>query len=231
MKTVEEIEHCLYINLLERIDRREHVENELKKLGIVNFLRFNAIKLPKKPGSAAIGCSLSHLKCIKIAKEKNWPYVLIVEDDIEFTDVKVFKKSMNDFLNSEYGKTFDVCLIAGNNYPPFINISPFCIKVNRCQTTTGYIVKNHYYDTLINNISYGVSMLMKDPEEKKGLNYTKYQLMYSIDKWWFNLQKNDEWYLIIPLTVTQKIGYSDIEERIINYNQAMLNIKSNLLSG
>lgn len=225
MNSIEDIKHCLYINLTERIDRKIHVEKELHKIGISTFSRFNAIKLPQKPGSAAISCSLSHLACLQLAKQENWEHVLIVEDDIEFTNPEIFKTSMNQFLSSPYGKTFDVCLIAGNNYPPFDTISSFCVKVNRCQTTTGYLVNNHYYDTLIENISFGINMLLKDPEERVGLKYTKYQLMYSIDKWWFKLQQKDNWYLITPLTVTQKIGYSDIEGRNINYTPAMLSLK------
>jgi hypothetical protein len=37
------IQHTLYINLLHREDRKKHVENELKKIGIQNAERFNAI--------------------------------------------------------------------------------------------------------------------------------------------------------------------------------------------
>lgn len=227
MKSIEDIKHCLYINLKEREDRKEYVENQLKEIGIKNYTRFNAIKLFKKPGSSAIGCSMSHLKCLQMAKENNWPHVLIVEDDITFINPNQFTKSLNSFLSSSYGDTFDVCLIAGNNYPPFKQLTDFCVKVSRCQTTTGYLVQSHYYDKLIDNISYGINMLMKDPEVRIGKNYTKYQLMYSIDKWWFNLQRTDNWYLIIPLTVTQKEGYSDIEERETNYTPAMLSLKEN----
>ena len=47
---------------------------------------------------------------------------------------------------------------------------------------------------------------------------------YAIDKFWFHLQKKDNWFLIIPLTVTQKEDYSDIEKRYTNYTKSMLDL-------
>ena len=58
-------------------------------------------------------------------------------------------------------------------------------------------------------------MLMKEPENHK---------MYAIDKYWFQLQERDNWFLITPLTVTQKEGYSDIEKRITNYTPVMIDL-------
>ena len=53
---------------------------------------------------------------------------------------------------------------------------------------------------------------------------TFYEYWLSIDKYWFNLQSKDRWYLIIPLTVTQREDYSDIEKRPTNYTPAMLDL-------
>ena len=49
-------------------------------------------------------------------------------------------------------------------------------------------------------------------------------VLYAIDKYWFRLQERDNWYLIIPLTVTQREDYSDIEKRMTNYSRAMLDL-------
>lgn len=234
MNSIADIQHCLYINLAKRTDRRTHVEAELRKIGIHHFQRFDAICLPKKPGSGSIGCSISHLKCLELARKSGWPHVLIVEDDIEFTDPTTFIASFNAFLAAYGGTTadpprFDVCLVGGNNMPPFIQRAPFCAKVSKCQTTTGYLVPAHYYDTLIENVRHGVQQLMRDPDVRVGTHYTECQLTYSIDKWWFQLQARDQWFLITPLTVTQRTDYSDIEERETNYSRVMLDIdKHNL---
>jgi len=205
---MEFVKHVLYINLKSRPDRRQHVEQQLKLIG-VNANRFNAIKNE----NGAIGCSLSHLKCLSIAKENNWPHVMIVEDDIKFLDPSLFTRQFNNFIDS--GISYDVILVAGNNIPPYEKVNDISIKVTRCQTTTGYIVKQHYYDTLINNMKTGVLRLMKEP-----LNHR----LYAIDKYWFQLQEKDNWYLITPPSVTQREDYSDIEKRPTNYTNAMLDL-------
>jgi len=209
MDSINDIKNVFYINLEERTDRKAHVELELLKLGICCAKRFNAIKLK----NGAIGCSMSHLKIIEEAKKKKLDHVLIVEDDITFLNTELFKQQFNMFLKNH--KDFDVVLIAGNNVPPFQNIDESCVKVTRCQTTTGYLVKSHYYDTLIQNYRNGITQLMKEP---------KNHILYSIDKYWFHLQEKHNWYLIIPLTVTQRNDYSDIEKRQTNYSKAMLDL-------
>ena len=208
MNSISDIKHAFYINLLSRPDRKQHVENQLKKIGM-NAERFNAIKM----ANGAIGCSMSHLKIIETAKANDWGHVLIVEDDILFTNPSLFINQFNKFLSKH--KSFDVALIAGNNVPPFKQIDDTCVKVTRCQTTTGYLVQKHYYETLIDNYKKGILQLMKNPDKP---------VIYAIDKYWFNLQQIHNWFLITPLTVTQREDYSDIEKRPTNYTQVMLDL-------
>lgn len=208
ISNISDINHAFYINLETRSDRKLHVEEQLKIIGI-QANRFNAIKLP----NGALGCSMSHLKCLEIAKENNWEHILIVEDDIKFLNPEVFINQFNKFLNSH--TEWDVVLIAGNNLPPHEIIDDSCVKVSHCQTTTGYIVKKHYYNTLIDNIRNGITNLIKEP---------KLHHLYAIDKYWFKLQEKDNWYLITPLTVTQREDYSDIEKRPTNYTRAMTDL-------
>jgi GR25 family glycosyltransferase involved in LPS biosynthesis len=208
MNNIEDIKYSFYINLESRRDRKVHVEDELRKIGIVPQ-RFNAIRLQ----NGALGCSMSHLRCLETAKNNNWDHILIVEDDIKFMDPQLFQKQLNAFLSNH--TDFDVLLIAGNNIPPYTIIDNTCVKVTKCQTTTGYLVKSHYYDRLISNIKAGINMLIREPEK---------HVLYAIDKYWFQLQERDSWYLITPLTVTQLDGYSDIEKRITNYTRVMIDL-------
>jgi len=202
------MEHAFYINLDSRPDRKQYMEDHLKTVGICAE-RFKAVKLT----NGALGCSISHLKLLERAKKHNWEHILIMEDDIKFLNPIIFTQQLTRFL--QLHKEFDVLLIAGNNAPPFTNIDDTCVKVTRCQTTTGYLVRNHYFDTLIQNIREGIQNLMKTPDKHD---------LYAIDKYWFRLQERDRWYLIIPLTVTQREDYSDIEKRITNYSRAMLDL-------
>jgi glycosyl transferase family 25 len=150
---------------------------------------------------------------LEIAKQNKWEHVLIVEDDILFLNPELFKNQLNKFLKNH--TNFDVVLIAGNNMPPYQKIDDSCVKVYRCQTTTGYIVKKHYYDTMISNVKEGIQKLMKNPEQ---------HVQYAIDKYWFRLQEKDNWFLITPLSVTQREDYSDIEKRHTNYTRVMVDL-------
>ena len=208
MNSVSDIQHAFYINLDSRPDRKQHVERQLGIIGI-NAQRFKAIKLQ----NGAMGCSMSHLKLIETAKANNWPHILVVEDDILFTNPSLFVQQCNKFLSTH--KEFDVALISGNNIPPYREIDDTCVQVTKCQTTTGYLVQNHYFDTLIQNYKMGIQNLMREPENHR---------IYAIDKFWFNLQAIHKWYLIIPLTVAQREDYSDIEKRPTNYARAMLDL-------
>jgi glycosyl transferase family 25 len=208
LKSILDIKHAVYINLESRPDRQRHVENQLKLLG-VPIQRFNAIKL----ANGALGCSMSHLKCLQIAKEQAWDHVLICEDDITFMNPPLFIRQLNKFLDAR--NTWDVVLIAGNNMPPYKPIEDYCVQVTRCQTTTGYLVKSHYYDTLIDNIKTGINMLVRNPDLHK---------VYAIDKFWFLLQDKDLWFLITPLSVVQREDYSDIEKRRTNYTRHMVDL-------
>jgi len=208
LQSVSDIKHALYINLESRPDRKQHVENQMKVIGI-QANRFNAIKL----ANGALGCSMSHLKCLQIAKEQNWEHVLICEDDITFINPGLFIRQANKFLKNQ--NKWDVVLIAGNNMPPYKVVDEYCVQVTRCQTTTGYLVRSHYYDTLIDNIKTGINMLVRNPDLHK---------VYAVDKFWFLLQDKDLWFLITPLSVVQREDYSDIEKRRTNYTKNMVDL-------
>jgi GR25 family glycosyltransferase involved in LPS biosynthesis len=200
-----------YINLNSRVDRKLHVERQLDLLGIRdNVKRFNAIHNV----NGRIGCSLSHLKCIQMAKEQNMECVLILEDDVLFLLPDDFVENVNKFLSNPQNK-WDVLLLAGNNLPPFTTNDEVSIRVTHCQTTTGYIVRKHYYDTLISNIKEGVAKLMKNPE---------HHYYFAIDKYWIHLQKQHRWMLLVPLIVVQRPDYSDIEKRHTDYQRLMTSI-------
>jgi glycosyl transferase family 25 len=203
-----DIKNIFYINLENRPDRKKYFENQMKLLGW-NATRFNAIKHP----IGAIGCSMSHLELLKMAKVNKLDYILIMEDDITFLNPDIFKNSLKEVLNNNID--FDVLLIAGNNMGEYTKINEYCIKIKKCQTTTGYLVKNHYYDKLIYNIEMGIQLFLKN---------TRRFNEYAIDQYWNILQLLDNWLLLIPLTISQRADYSDIEKRITNYNRVMLDL-------
>jgi GR25 family glycosyltransferase involved in LPS biosynthesis len=204
------LEHTLLINLESRQDRLEHAQQEFAKLGH-SFERVNAIKM--KIGS--VGCTLSHIRCLELAKQRNLEQVFICEDDIAFTNPDLFKENLAKFEENEE-INWDLLIIGGNNVPPFQQITDYCARVFYCQTTTGYVVKKHYYDTLLQNFKESAKMLMMNPANHS---------TYALDMYWKRLQRQDFWYMITPATVIQYESYSDIEGRVVNYENAMLDLE------
>jgi GR25 family glycosyltransferase involved in LPS biosynthesis len=208
--------HTLYINLDHREDRNIHTKIQLSKIGIQNATRISATKT----ANGAIGCSLSHIKCMEMAKENDWSNVFICEDDIKFTNPELFLENIQKFNSFCQNTNFqwDLLMVGGNNFPPY-NIVPgsndCIVQVLNCRTTIGYIVQKHYYDVLIQNFREGVLQLIKNPTNKNN---------YAVDMYWAKLQQKDKWFLIVPLTVTQTESYSDVENEVVNYDHVMLKL-------
>lgn len=205
---MELLKNIIYINLDKRTDRKEHVENELKKIGITNSKRFSAIELEH----GALGCTYSHIACLNYAIEHDLDMICICEDDITFLDSSKFIDSLTKF--NETVKDWDVLFLGGNNFKPFEEINDVCIKIHNCNCSTGYIVKKHYYRKLLNNLIEG-SYFFK---------YSRAHWLYALDVYWKTLQKVDNWYLLIPINVTQYANFSDIEKRDTDYTNDILKI-------
>jgi GR25 family glycosyltransferase involved in LPS biosynthesis len=200
------MEHVVYINLAHREDRRKHIEDQLQRWG-VPYTRMNAIHHV----AGYIGCTQSHIQCLEYAISKGWDHVCIVEDDMYITDVPLFKQTLSTFLNSNV--PWDVLLLGGNVGPPYLRVEG-ARRVMNAQTTTAYVVKKHYYEILLENFKRGLQLCLAYHHKD-----------YRIDMYWKRLQRKDLWYILDPLIVIQKEGYSDIEQTQTNYQSMMLSYK------
>lgn len=198
-------QYTYYINLEHRKDRKEETITELKNFGIDNPIRFNAIKDEK---NGHVGCSKSHLAIIKEARSKNYPYVMVVEDDIEFMNPDETNRKLNNIINSDL--KWDVILLScGHHSDLNKKINKDSVDVDGCTTCTGYIVKREYYDTLINHWEEGLKMLIKTNESNK----------YACDQYWKILQKKDNFILINPVKIYQRESYSDLVGGVVDYKK------------
>ena len=207
---MELLKNTLYINLEHRKDRLEHVTKQMNMMGI-NAERVNAVKM----NLGAVGCTMSHIKCLELAKQRDYEYVFICEDDITFRNPDLFKRNLQRFYEND-DINWDLLIIGGNNVPPFQQVTEYCARVFYCQTTTGYVVKKHYYDTLLKNFRESANGLIREPYNPS---------TYALDMYWKRLQLQDFWYMITPPTVTQYESYSDIENRNVNYENMMLDME------
>jgi GR25 family glycosyltransferase involved in LPS biosynthesis len=185
------MEKHFYINLEHREVRNKETITELKKLGIKKPNRFNAIthKIP------LVGCARSHIACLEKAKELNWDYVIIFEDDIKIESKKKLIQKFNKYINEDF---WDVLYLGCWNYLPPTKINNDLAKVIRAVCLHAYIVKSHYYDTLINHLKESVELkLINDVRENNN------------DEYIYTLQQKDNWYCLLPIHITQKNGWSD----------------------
>lgn len=229
MKSIKKIDlndiliYNFYINLDKRPDRKQDIEIELKKFGIINPIRFKGIE----NNIGSIGCCESHIKILEKAKESNYPCVFIFEDDVKFLDHKETYNKLDRILNSGLG--WDVILLGGNNYKPYTKISDDIVKVNNCQSRASYLVNSNYYDKLLQNFKEGLVNMKKSIKNHMLMNKLsstdfKGERKYRGDQCWKELQKKDNWYLIIPLKVIQKPSMSDIEKKPVNYKHVMMSL-------
>ncbi len=65
------------------------------------------------------------------------------------------------------------------------------------------------------NFEDGVTQLEANPENKPE---------FACDMYWKRLQRADHWYLITPICVTQRPGYSDIEKQVVDYEKMMTDL-------
>jgi len=201
------ISNHFYINLDERNDRLVACEAELKKIGLDRPCRFSAIKTKQ----GIVGCGMSHLTCIETAKKDNLPYVCIFEDDIVISKPNKLRNQVNRILES--GVEWDVLCLGGNAFKPHKEVGDDYVIVNRMYCGTAYIVKQHYYDTMIDNIRDGLSKLVATGNRD-----------FSWDAHWIELQQKDRFLLVSPPTVYQRADYSDIENKNVDYKNLMLEI-------
>jgi GR25 family glycosyltransferase involved in LPS biosynthesis len=181
----------LYINLDKRKDRKKQIEEELQ--GFKHVERIEAVDTSDN-GSGYYGCVLSHINALETAKERGWDEVMICEDDFEFVN--------KDRLVPPKIK-YDVCMLEGDIVDKsFIDWN--YNKVEKGLHTGCYIVKKHYYDTLID--------CFKESYDKLKQNYIKDNYL---DVYWNKLQVKDNFITPSILIGRQRESYSNIQNKNI----------------
>jgi GR25 family glycosyltransferase involved in LPS biosynthesis len=199
-----------YINLKKRPDRKSKLELELKKLSEIKKykiqnIRINAIE--SKHG--AIGCAKSHVKALQKAKNENLDHIIVMEDDMKLKNVNLRKYF--DLINSI--KNWDVIILSGHGSKKYINDD--ISKAQGILTTGMYIIKNHYYDILIDNFNESITNMEK--LEKNTENREK----WAIDTNWQKLQKKDNWLIFNEIMAFQRPDYSDIVNNKVDYTKKL----------
>jgi glycosyl transferase family 25 len=201
------IDRIIYINLARRQDRRDHIESQLRAYGITEYERFEAFD---RPGQGIVGCGYSHLAVLKLARERKYENVLILEDDFRFViSPEEFENQLARFFESSVADNYDVCMLGYNlRESSECPDTPFLTRVRYAQTASAYLVHARYYDALIELYEWAIPLL-----ETTGQHW-----IYANDVVWKDLQVSDKWYCFTQRIGRQLNGFSDNAGRYIEYN-------------
>jgi hypothetical protein len=135
------------INLKERNDRFENIK---KNFSNYNIIQVDAIKHEK----GAIGCFLSHKKCIQIAKEKNLKNIIVIEDDCVPTNN--FDRIINIKKFLDENDNWDIFLGGAFHVNPYHILGKVNMQVDNLLSINGgycfhfIIYNNTCYDFFLN---------------------------------------------------------------------------------
>ncbi|MFI5140455.1 MAG: glycosyltransferase [Sphingobacteriales bacterium] len=147
-----DIIHGYYINLHKRTDRRMKMEQRLLPI-LAEVRRFEAIdaasvSLPAGyiRSKAQYACKESQLAVLKLARERNLPQVMILEDDVVFCD------DFNDRLDLFFKTVpsdWQIIYMGVNIGRALAPVSENIHRVTEAYGCFGYIVRHSMYDRLI----------------------------------------------------------------------------------
>jgi GR25 family glycosyltransferase involved in LPS biosynthesis len=179
------------INLKHRTDRYDHMVTEIKKLPISYEFVDGIIDETKT-------CFQSQKKCIQLAKENNLPYVLVLEDDAVFTEdaAYILQKTFAEIQTMHW----DMFFLGANLQAHADQISNSILKLNGAFAAHAYIVREHFYDTILN--------LPNTCE--MDVHYNDLMLKHDV-------------YMCDPMIAYQLPSHSDLQDGYRDYNQAMFN--------
>lgn len=205
------IDKIIYINLEYRTDRKISILSTIEKAGF-DMKKVHRIDAVLNEMCGHIGCGESHIKALQYAIKNNLNCTLILEDDFVFTKTKdEIQKTIAELEKINW----DCVLLAQGHKSVYDCEYSFLKRVKYCTTTSGYIVKRPYFETLLNNFTQSVETMKKEYSNhvKKCIEnkepIVKLNYVSAIDQYWRKLQVKDIFYLCQPVLGEQIGGYSD----------------------
>jgi GR25 family glycosyltransferase involved in LPS biosynthesis len=115
---------------------------------MIDNLKYERYKAIDMPHMGIYGCMLSHLNVLKLARDRGYKNILILEDDFTFlVSNDEFQDNLKQFFESNI--YYNVCMISYNLQEKEKIENSIVSRVLFAQTASGYIVNSNYYDTLI----------------------------------------------------------------------------------
>lgn len=163
--------NIIVISLERAPERRERIFHQLKELGIdavimdaVDGSKLSSEELDKRikigrwrvgekfePGE--IGCTMSHIQALKIAKENEWPWVIILEDDVILADDFVKRIKLLHKLLPEKWEHVYLSGIPGAEPAAIALMFPTLLPSIFTECTHSMMINKSAYDKILNKLS------------------------------------------------------------------------------
>jgi hypothetical protein len=199
----DKIDAYIYINLEDREDRKKEILGEFEKLNIPKskLRKVSGVRIPKNGHK---GCIQSHILALQIAKMNKFKMVAIFEDDAKLiVESSVFTNMLNKALDLP---KWDVIMIGGCNKEKREDIEGaegmHYLKHATCGTA--YVIKDTYYDTLLNLFIHCNDMMSPNNWEQPGWE------SHALDQQWNKLISRDNWVAFNNDLMTQRGSHSSI---------------------
>ena len=220
------------INLDSRPDRWESVQREFDKIGILDRVERLSARTSLNAGGPSgknvcgklkwknlDGTIMSHMTCVKFAKENNLENVFIFEDDVYFKEYQenIFENSVNSLKNEDWNLFFLGGNIINQTVDNKVEKKSDCLyKVNLpIYAIHSYAINHTAYDRILKN-----HYLRVDWEKQDIISHHK--RVWSMDKYLGD--KIGKKYIMRKPMCFQKEGYSNINREVIE--QTKLSLKS-----
>ena len=220
------VDKVFVINLKSRTDRKQNMIIELNKAQIENYEFFDAVEpvseteinnwnpnfVKNKPPwlntnflkyrLGSLGCMLSHIEIMKIALQRKYEKILILEDDIQFKFLngQSFESIFKNFIEKELMNIpYDFLYLGGiHSLDKLTQVTKHIHKTTATGTTSSYILNKRAMNLILTHITSTVN---------------------EIDIFYKKLQNLDvlNIYTIIPCMVIQKPDYSNIIQKNVAY--------------
>jgi hypothetical protein len=202
-----------YINLDSREDRKTEFLQEMRRMGVPDnkIVRIPAVN---KPGKGDWGCSLSHLATIQQFVDSGLDNCIVFEDDFTFKqDLQTVNNAVREAFDDKNPIVYDVIMLSANEIEVADTEQRHLKKVKDAQTTSGYMVNQHFAPILLQNYREGARLI---EESYGGGKSDKLQGPFCIDQYWKRLQPQSNWYLFSPKLGIQRESHSDIQGGFVN---------------
>lgn len=202
------------INLEQRPERWAALQTscQIQGLSPTALRRWNAVA---DTDYGALGCAKSHVSALAhFLTHDSSPYGLIMEDDFEL--VRPWGELVERFnALTAAGTDWDTLLLMGTAVIALPAKSHGLARVLESQSAAAYLFSRRYASQLLACFADSIPHM----ESLRGLSPRAHVThRFAVDQAWKTLQRRDRWYIFSPAFGRQRPGFSDIEQRDVNYD-------------